>query len=227
MQGLEAIRQAGVRTPGIIDHFSTESISLLLLEFVASTKPELRSWQQLGKDLARLHQTSAKEFGFEEDNFIGSVPQSCRRQSDWVHFLWKERFQPLVRRCHEAHCLNMRQIALFETLQERLKTLFPSSPTPCLVHGDLWNGNVLFSHQGPILIDPAAHWSIPEMDLAMIQLFGGFHAAFFDAYFAHLPKEPGFEQRLQCLQIYYLLVHLLLFGSSYWPGIADRLDRLI
>ncbi|MDY6049982.1 MAG: fructosamine kinase family protein [Corynebacterium sp.] len=40
------------------------------------------------------------------------------------------------------------------------------------IHGDLWNGNLLFTTVGPMLIDPAVHGGHPETDVAMLALFG-------------------------------------------------------
>ncbi|WKK72042.1 fructosamine kinase family protein [Rathayibacter oskolensis] len=46
---------------------------------------------------------------------------------------------------------------------------------PARLHGDLWTGNVLWSPEGAVLIDPAAHGGHRETDLAMLALFGAPH----------------------------------------------------
>ena len=57
----------------------------------------------------------------------------------------------------------------------RLTDLVPEEP-PARLHGDLWNGNVLWGLDGQVwLIDPAAYGGHREVDLAMLSLFG--HAA--------------------------------------------------
>ena len=44
---------------------------------------------------------------------------------------------------------------------------------PCLVHGDLWHGNIAITDDGrPALYDPAAHYGDHEVDLAMTELLG-------------------------------------------------------
>ena len=46
---------------------------------------------------------------------------------------------------------------------------------PSLLHGDLWDGNVLADKDGKAtLIDSAAYVDHAEADLAMTELFGGF-----------------------------------------------------
>ena len=53
------------------------------------------------------------------------------------------------------------------------------------------------------------------MDLAMSRLFGGFPPRFYEAYEAAFPLLPGYRERTDLYQLYYLLVHLNLFGGSY------------
>ncbi len=55
----------------------------------------------------------------------------------------------------------------------RLTDLLPEEP-PARLHGDLWNGNVLWGQRRPRpgSIDPAAYGGHREVDLAMLALFG-------------------------------------------------------
>jgi len=68
----------------------------------------------------------------------------------------------------------------------------------------------------PVLVDPAAYWGHGEVDLAMARLFGGFAGETFRAYEAVRPIAEDFR-RIRCplYQLYYLLVHVRLFGASY------------
>ena len=95
-------------------------------------------------------------------------------------------------------------------------------PSPSLLHGDLWGGNTAVSHGEPVLFDPAVYFGDRETDLAMTRLFGGFSRAFYAAYEAAWPLPTGHETRLGLYQLYHVLNHLNLFGSSYLAG-AERL----
>jgi len=91
-----------------------------------------------------------------------------------------------------------------------------------LLHGDLWNGNYLASITGdPVLIDPAVYFGHREIDLAMSLLFGGFPDSFYEGYREAFPLEKGWQERIPIYQLYYLLVHVNLFGSSYVPSCLD------
>ena len=63
------------------------------------------------------------------------------------------------------------------------------------------------------------------MDLAMSQLFGGFSSHFYDAYEATFPCQPGLEERIDMYQLYYLLVHVNLFGGGYARPVQRIVER--
>src|SRR5215207_4748885 len=99
---------------------------------------------------------------------------------------------------------------------------------PSLLHGDLWSGNVISAAGAPALIDPAVYRGHREVDLAMTELFGGFDARFYAAYEEAWPLLPGYrEARRAVYQLYYLLVHVNLFGGSYVGQTAALLRRVL
>ena len=94
---------------------------------------------------------------------------------------------------------------------------------PARLHGDLWNGNVLWGAEGRAwLIDPAAHGGHRETDLAMLALFG---APFLDrilaGYAEVAPLAVGWRDRVPLHQLHPLLVHACLFGAGYAGPVAD------
>ena len=97
---------------------------------------------------------------------------------------------------------------------------------PSLVHGDLWSGNFITGSDGQAwLIDPAVYVGHAEADLAMTELFGGFHPRFYAAYREVNPLQPGYEQRRDLYNLYHLLNHLNLFGRGYLSSVLRILSR--
>lgn len=95
---------------------------------------------------------------------------------------------------------------------------------PARVHGDLWSGNVLWTRDGAVVIDPAACGHHQLADLAMLTMFGapGLEAildAYADA--AHLPD--GWREHLPLHQLFGWLVHLHLFGAGYVAPVSSAL----
>jgi fructosamine-3-kinase len=66
------------------------------------------------------------------------------------------------------------------------------------------------------------------VDLAMSELFGGFPAGFLDAYQEALPLHEGYRRvRRPIYQLYYLLVHVNLFGESYLGGVRAAARKVL
>jgi fructosamine-3-kinase len=60
----------------------------------------------------------------------------------------------------------------------------------------------------------------------MSELFGGFGRDFYEAYEEVWPTPPGLERRVCLYQLYYLLVHVNLFGGSYSDQAMSLVKRL-
>jgi fructosamine-3-kinase len=93
---------------------------------------------------------------------------------------------------------------------------FDDGHPPARLHGDLWSGNVMWTPDGGVLIDPAAHGGHRETDLAMLALFGCPHFdAVVDGYQSRRKLADGWQDRTGLHQLYPLLAHVVLFGGGY------------
>jgi fructosamine-3-kinase len=111
-----------------------------------------------------------------------------------------------------------------EQLCLKLNTYIPFTE-PSLIHGDLWSGNLIFDEQGkPVFIDPAIYYGHPEMDWAMLSLFGSYPEKAMKSYCNYIPLESNYFEREKIYQLYPLLVHLILFGRSYYRDITEILN---
>lgn len=216
-QGLALLGASrSIRIPKIYGHGSTDDgHAYLLLEYVAPGYRNRLFWEQFGRALANLHGNTSARFGFAHDNFIGRLPQSNTRHDTWAAFYAEERLWPQMLLAREQGFFDSATEQQLDRLCHNLGWRCPVEP-PALIHGDLWSGNFLCDSGGqPVLIDPAAAFAHREMDLAMSRLFGGFDPAFYNSYAEAWPLESGFEQRVEIHQLYYLLVHVNLFGGGY------------
>nr|CRL78929.1 fructosamine kinase [Mycolicibacterium malmesburyense] len=74
----------------------------------------------------------------------------------------------------------------------------------------------MWTPDGAVLIDPAAHGGHRETDLAMLALFGCPHLdEVIDGYQSVRPLRQGWRGRLVLHQLYPLLAHVVLFGGGY------------
>ena len=217
--GLQAIADTHtIGTPGILccgtDDGEDVGYSFLLLEYIQSAGRRSDYWEVLGQELACMHKASPHQFGFPQNNFIGARPQNNTWTDSWINFFRNYRLAPQFRDADSY--FNDADRAQITKLLDNLDRFLIEPEYPSLLHGDLWNGNVMCGPDGKaMLIDPACYIGHREADLAMTELFGGFPRQFYEAYFDAAPLQPGYEDRRDLYNLYQLLNHLNLFGSSY------------
>lgn len=219
-EGLRALAGAGaVRVPQVIGAGGEGDGAWLLLEWLEPGPADARSWTALGRGVADLHRHRGPRFGADADNFIGSLPQQNTRGDDWPDFWRARRLEPQLRAALDSGLLGDGDRSRFTDLFRHLDHLLAPAHDdgPSLLHGDLWNGNVHMTRGGvPALIDPSVYYGHREVDLAMADLFGGFDPGFRIAYQDAWPLAAGYApQRRAVYQLYYLLVHVNLFGTGY------------
>ena len=209
-EGLQALRSAGARVPEPYSH-GEAFIEMEMLRL--GGRPD---WPALARMLAKLHRHTGERFGWTGDNWIGLSPQKNAWSDDWVGFYRDCRLLPQLERA------GLTGEAL--PVLDRLKSFFENyKPVPSLLHGDLWNGNVGFTTEGPVMFDPAVYYGDREADLAMTELFGGFPREFYVAYEEVWPLDPGYAARTPLYNLYHLLNHLNLFGGGYLERVQSAL----
>ena len=212
------------RTPRVQAHGKAQDASYLVLEWIEAISTHPTAIDDLAFSLAQLHRQTRSEFGLDYNTYVGSLFQSNNNHKLWVDFYVQERIMPLVKLAFDSSLLTEANVKQIESLCGKLGELIPAAK-PSLLHGDLWNGNYLLSGNRAYFIDPAVYYGHREMDLAMTHLFGAFPERFYEVYESSLPLEKNWESRLPLFQLYPLLVHLNLFGSSYYPQLEDVLVK--
>lgn len=220
--GLEELGKTGkIDVPKALATGKVRESDYLLLEFKETGKRSGNFWEVFGTQLAALHQTSSEKFGFSENNYIGSLPQQnnwCKTASE---FYITQRLEPQIKLARDKNY----HLGLTDRFFTTVSGIIPGEP-PSLIHGDLWAGNYLVNSSGnPCLFDPSVAYAPREMDLAMMQLFGGFDQRLFEVYDAKFPLQSGFNERIPIWQLYYLLVHLNLFGTGYHSSVINIISR--
>lgn len=198
----------------------------LALEWLnTAPAPDRRQFaRRLGEGLAQMHREATSptgRFGLDVDNFLGSQPQPNGWSESWPTFYRERRLLPQIERARRLGQLPASVDHALMGLLERLDDILVGhTPTPRLIHGDLWAGNLLEIGAEPALIDPAVYYADREMEIAYMQLFSGFSPDTFDAYEAGFPMDPGYTARRPLHQLYPLLIHLNHFGQTYLADIA-------
>ncbi|WP_260259157.1 fructosamine kinase family protein [Vibrio intestinalis] len=177
-----------------------------------------------GQKLAELHLWGEqKEFGFDQDNYIGNTLQPNKWDKKWCRFFAEQRIGWQLQLASEK---GIKLVDIDEFTQIVREQLASHQPRPSLLHGDLWYGNVANTPFGPICYDPACYWGDRECDLAMTELFGGFSQEFYRGYQSVNPLDAGYQQRMPIYNLYHVLNHYNLFGGHYLEQAESLIERV-
>jgi len=201
---------------------------LLLMSYVETSGTITTSVEENAAELlADLHGISNPSFGFEEATLIGGLHQPNPPTVSWRDFFRDQRLRYMAGEAVEAGQLPKTFLGRIDKLAARLDEWIDEAAPPSLIHGDMWDGNVL-TINGRIgaFIDPAIYFADPEIELAFSTLFSTFGAPFFQCYSERRPLREGFwEARRELYNLYPLLVHVRLFGGSYIGSVEQTLIR--
>lgn len=200
-------------------------VAYILMEYIDTKSPTSTDLKMFGMQLALLHSQPTSYFGWHQDNYIGSLHQSNKTHNNWLDFYIYERLLVQFDLVRSKGLLKGSEIPSIQTMHYTLESILRNTQ-PVILHGDLWRGNYLNSQNGKLyLIDPATYYGDGLVDIAMTKLFGGFGANFYKAYHKIIPKSNYYNEKIELYQLYYLLVHLNLFGASYYSSVIALLKR--
>ena len=206
---------------------TNEFPGLLLMECLLPASNTSGFDEKLGRGIARLHRKTATAYGFHHSNYCGTTVQDNRWMESWPYFYAQRRIWALVKQINITRGIPTGDLKIYERLIERIPQLLAHATIPSLIHGDLWSGNYMYTANGPALIDPACYYADREMELGMMQLFGGFSARVYQAYHEEYPLLNGWQERIPLYQLYHLLNHYLLFGGSYGSQALEIAKRYL
>lgn len=193
----------------------------LLLEYVEPVNSNI-SASNFGSTLANLHLNTSSTFGLDYDNYIGSLPQyNNKKFSKASEFYINLRLEPQF----EMAINNGYTFKRIEKFYKTIEQLIPNEKAS-LIHGDLWSGNYFITHDTKACVfDPAISYAPREMDIAMMKLFGSVPEKVLKDYDFEYPLIESWKNRIPIWQLYYLLVHLNLFGDSYYHSVNQIIEK--
>lgn len=220
----------GARVAGVVDVASGR----IELERIPEATPSADAARDFGRALAVTHRSGAPAFGsgptgYDGPLFIGRLEQPGAAEASWGRFYARDRVLPFLDRAIAAGNLAPADAAVVRDACGVIASgAFDDEEPPSRLHGDLWNGNVLFSPDGVVLIDPAAHGGHRETDLAMLALFGAPHLdQMLGAYDRAWPLRDGWQARIPLHQLHPLAVHAVSHGPAYGAALTHAAQQTL
>ena len=114
-----------------------------------------------------------------------------------------------------------------ENLIRNLNEKIPSNPKPALLHGDLWEGNILFNDGKLVgLIDPGSFYGHNEMEIAYLRWFNLVDEDFFKKYSEFIKLDKMYFSYEPIYQLYYSLLNVHLWDRRYILDIENLLKKI-
>lgn len=198
---------------------------VLIQEWIEGEKNS-NTASQLGIELGRMHKIRQKQYGYEESTFVGELTQPNDFYDNWVVYYQEKRLLPQLELAAKQNHLTQKRGRHLEQVIKKLDDLIPAPDFPSLLHGDLWGGNWLTGKNGvPYLIDPSIFYGDRLMEISFTELFGGFSSDFYKSY-QEVASIPDYYEDVKPLyQLFYLLVHLNMFGEAYGAEVDQIVNK--
>jgi len=225
IDGLHVLADKHVRVPELLHHFSTENFSGILLEWIefSNRQSSVDGQKDLAIQLSIMHGITNDSYGSNKNNFIGSLKQNNAWYSNFTDYYLESRLYPQYTLARDKGFLSGTK-DVEETFRNMCEAVPDEKAT--LLHGDLWSGNYMINDiDKAYLIDPSISYGHREMDIAMMHLFGRPSELMMHTYHERLPLQPNWRDRMDIFHLYYLLVHLNIFGHSYESQVLSIINK--
>ncbi|WP_406945062.1 fructosamine kinase family protein [Halobacillus sp. SY10] len=224
-EGLRLIKDtAAIRVPDVYhyDRPEGDEKAALVMEWIEKGSSDAS--HSLGKSLAHMHQHTSEKYGYGKPTFVGELNQPNEWCTAWTEYYRRYRLGGQLETGTAKGTISGHREERLKRLMDRIEEFIPEKPKASLLHGDLWGGNWMVSREGePVLIDPSILYGDHAFELAFTELFGGFPSNFLDQYNAYFELPDDYQDTKPIYQLFYLLVHLNIFGEMY----GSQVDRIL
>ena len=203
--------------------------NFLIIKYFENNKIKPNKFDsQFINNLTQLHSNSSEKFGFYFDTQIGGMCQPNDFDQNWAVFFAEKRLNVIFENICETNPLPKKINQNLESLIHSLAEKIPSNPKPALLHGDLWEGNILFNDGKFVgLIDPGSFYGHNEMEIAYLRWFNLIDEDFFNKYSEIISIDKMYFSYEPIYQLYYSLLNVHLWDRRYIQDVENLLKKII
>ncbi|MDA9748659.1 fructosamine kinase family protein, partial [Pelagibacteraceae bacterium] len=179
--------------------------------------------------IVSIHSNESNYYGFEFNTQIGGLEQYNEKNKNWIEFYGEKRLGYVFNLINKSNSMGTSINSKIETLIYKLNDLIPKNPRSMLLHGDLWEGNILFKNKKfSGFIDPGSFYGHNELEIAYLTWFNPnfIKRGFLEKYNNLIKIDKEFKNYEPIYQLYYSLLNVLLWDRNYIIDVKRLLKKI-
>ena len=219
-------RQKFSQFPSIINY----NDNLLIMSFINNDDDQPNQTNgDLLNSIISLHSNRSEDYGFSFDTQIGGLRQINSSSKNWLEFYRDKRLNYIFDLVNKNQPMDETINTKIDLLIKKIDNFIPNQPTPSLLHGDLWEGNILFKNKKFVgFIDPGSFYGHNELEVSYLRWFNPkfIDENFLDKYNDHIKIDKYYLEYEPIYQLYYSLLNVYLWDRSYIEDVRKLLEKI-
>ncbi len=176
-----------------------------------------------------IHSIKSEDYGFGFDTQIGGLKQINSKSKNWKEFYTVKRLYYIFDLVNKNNPMDKAINTKIDLLINKIDNFIPSNPRSSLLHGDLWEGNILFKNKKFVgLIDPGSFYGHNELEVSYLRWFNPkfIDENFLDKYSDRIKIDKYYLEYEPIYQLYYSLLNVYLWDRSYIDDVRKLLEKI-
>ena len=181
------------------------------------------------ESIVKIHSISNNLYGFNFNTQIGALEQINDFENSWVNFYTNKRLNPIFELANMSNNMGSFVNEKISFILKNINNFIPDHPSALLLHGDMWEGNILFKQNRFIgFIDPGSFFGHNEMEIAYLRWFNPtfIDSMFLEKYNNYIKLGKNYLDYEPIYQLYYSLCNVALWDKAFIEQTKKLLIKL-